>query len=247
LKPAGEEGNTREDAVTEQKWLACTDPQKLLQFLRDKTSDRKVRLFAVACCRHYLYLTRDHRVGEAVDVAERFADGLASGMERSNARKAAQQAAQGRGVTARPDAPKWERRTASLAYYATARQAMEAAWNVPGLAVECLVWRAGGYNACDWEVVKAAEGIFQANLLREILGGPFRPVTLDPAWLAWNDGTVPKLAQAIYGNRAFDRLPVLADALEEAGCTNADLLAHCRGPGPHHRGCWAVDLILAKN
>jgi hypothetical protein len=67
-----------------------------------------------------------------------------------------------------------------------------------------------------------------------------------PVWLCWHGGTIPKLAQAIYDERAFDRLPVLADALEEAGCTDADLLGHLRGPGPHVRGCWALDLLLGK-
>jgi hypothetical protein len=84
-------------------------------------------------------------------------------------------------------------------------------------------------------------------LLRDIFGNPFRPVPADPNWLSWNDGTIPELAQAVYDDRAFDRLPVLADALEEAGCVNADMLAHCRGPGPHVRGCWVVDLLLGKS
>ena len=68
-----------------------------------------------------------------------------------------------------------------------------------------------------------------------------------PSWLSWNDGTIPKLAQAIYDDRAFDRLPILADALEEAGCDNADILNHCRQPGEHVRGCWVVDLLLNKS
>jgi hypothetical protein len=58
-----------------------------------------------------------------------------------------------------------------------------------------------------------------------------------PSWLSWNDGTVVKMAQAIYDDRAFDRLPILADALEDAGCSDADILAHCRSEGPHVRGC----------
>jgi hypothetical protein len=71
-------------------------------------------------------------------------------------------------------------------------------------------------------------------------------VAVGPSWLAWNDGTVVKLAQGIYDDRAFDRLPVLADALEEAGCDDADILDHCRRPGEHVRGCWVVDLLLGK-
>ena len=86
----------------------------------------------------------------------------------------------------------------------------------------------------------------QACLLRDIIGNPFRHSSRTSTWLKWNDGAVPMIAQGIYADRAFDRLPILADALEDAGCDNADILAHCRGPGPHVRGCWVVDLILGK-
>ena len=81
------------------------------------------------------------------------------------------------------------------------------------------------------------------ELLRDIFGNPFRPVVADPAWLT---PTVQAIASAIYADRAFDRLPILADALEEAGCTDADILLHCRRPGEHVRGCWVVDLMLGK-
>jgi hypothetical protein len=87
---------------------------------------------------------------------------------------------------------------------------------------------------------------YQCSLLRDIFGNPFRPVAIDPAWLKWNDATIPRQAQAIYDERRFADLPILADALEEAGCTNADILEHCRGPGPHVRGCWVVDAMLGK-
>jgi hypothetical protein len=97
------------------------------------------------------------------------------------------------------------------------------------------------------EEAERAEWTAQAALLRDIFGLlPFRPVTIAPAWVAWNDATVVKLAQAIYDERAFDRLPVLADSLEEAGCHDPDILAHSRQPGEHVRGCWAVDLLLGK-
>jgi hypothetical protein len=86
----------------------------------------------------------------------------------------------------------------------------------------------------------------EARLLRDIFGNLFRPVAINAAWLAWNDGTVVKMAQSIYDERAFDRLPILADALEEAGCHDPEILGHCRQPGEHVRGCWIVDLILGK-
>ncbi|MGH7174582.1 MAG: hypothetical protein ACRELG_30310 [Gemmataceae bacterium] len=88
----------------------------------------------------------------------------------------------------------------------------------------------------------------RSKLLRDIFGPlPFRPIVLDLAWLAWSDGTVRRLAQAIYDERAFERMPILADALEEAGCADADILNHCRQPSEHVRGCWVVDLILGKS
>ena len=81
------------------------------------------------------------------------------------------------------------------------------------------------------------------GLLHCIVGNPFRPVACDPSW---RTSSTVALADAIYAGRAFDRLPVLADSLEEAGCDHPDVLAHCRGPGPHARGCWVVDMILGK-
>jgi hypothetical protein len=87
----------------------------------------------------------------------------------------------------------------------------------------------------------------QSNVLRDIIGNPFRSATIRPDWLAWNDGTVRRIAQAIYDERAFDRMPILADALEDAGCDNADILNHCRNGGEHVRGCWVVDLVLGRS
>jgi hypothetical protein len=84
----------------------------------------------------------------------------------------------------------------------------------------------------------------QCELLRCVFGNPFRPVALNPSWLT---STVLTLAVGIYAERAFDRLPILADALQDAGCDRADVLDHCRGPGPHVRGCWVVDLVFGKS
>ncbi len=75
---------------------------------------------------------------------------------------------------------------------------------------------------------------------------PFRPTQINPAWLSWRDATASKLAQSIYAERHWDALPVLADALEEGGCTDAALLAHCREKRTHVRGCWVLDLLLGK-
>jgi hypothetical protein len=102
---------------------------------------------------------------------------------------------------------------------------------------------------------KRAEQGRQAVLLRDLFGPlPFRPVPIDPAWLSWDGGLVVRLAEAAYEHRTLPagtldlaRLSVLADALEEAGCTDADILAHCRQPAQHVRGCWVVDALLGKS
>jgi hypothetical protein len=113
-------------------------------------------------------------------------------------------------------------------------------------------WRTTGDidDGPELDQYRAYEGYREAwsqqhiPLLRCIVGNPFRPVVFDPAW---RTETAVALASAIYAERAFDRLPILADALEEAGCDNTDVLAHCRGPGPHARGCWVVDGVLGKS
>jgi hypothetical protein len=84
-------------------------------------------------------------------------------------------------------------------------------------------------------------------LMRCIFGNPFRPATLNPAWLTWHDGLLISMAQQMYDSRDFTDMSILADALEEAGCTNQDILDHCRSGGEHVRGCWVVDLVLGKS
>lgn len=83
----------------------------------------------------------------------------------------------------------------------------------------------------------------QSPILRDIFVNPFRPVTFDPSW---RTVTTISLPTGIHAERAFDRLPILADALEDAGCDAAELLSHCRGVGPHVRGCWGIDMVLGK-
>ncbi|OWK40938.1 hypothetical protein FRUB_04830 [Fimbriiglobus ruber] len=80
-----------------------------------------------------------------------------------------------------------------------------------------------------------------ACLVREIFGNPFRPAVADQIWLSF---TVTALARQIYDSFDFSLMPILADALQDAGCDNEDILAHCRSDGPHVRGCWVVDLLL---
>jgi hypothetical protein len=92
-------------------------------------------------------------------------------------------------------------------------------------------------------ILTGETGLTATTHIRDIFGNPFRPVALDPRWLT---STVLDLARTIYEERVFERLSILADALMDAGCDTGEIINHCRGPGPHVRGCWVVDLLLGK-
>jgi hypothetical protein len=215
--------------MTEQEWLACTDPTPMLEFLRGKISDRKLRLFAVACCRRVWDLLEYDASRRAVEVAERYADGLSGTDElRATVELAAGPA-----------------RTAAGADAWTAARDTAAA--VVDAVYEHASWPPDWAQGLIASQLAKNETGAQAALLRDILGNLFGPlVALDGAVLANRGGAVWQLAAAIYEGRHFKEVSTLADLLEEAGCTGAGLLDHLRGPGPHVRGCWVLDLLLGK-
>ncbi|HEY7309444.1 MAG TPA: hypothetical protein VH643_08815 [Gemmataceae bacterium] len=242
--------------MTEQEWLTCTDTHDMLVFLGDKASDRKLRLVAAACCRRLLALVADLRLQEAVEVVERYADGLTTEADLADVYRKCDNDGH---YESEPVAFYLQ----TTALYLTWHSALQADWdpsirerpaafaakNAPVCSVNtvaALAERDGGKSA--GRAACSPEEAAQATLLREIFSNPFRPQpAVDSCWLSWNDSTIPKLTHAIYEDRGFDRLPILADALEEAGCDNADILNHCRQPGEHVRGCWVVDLLLNKS
>jgi hypothetical protein len=197
--------------MTEADWLTGTDPEPLLEYLRGRASERKLRLFAVGCCRR-VWSAVSPMGQDTVHVAERCADGQAALRELLDAYDDSD-------AGWVEDAHQWAGRVAN---WATAL---------------------GGQAALGGRAERRAG---QADLLREIMGNPFQPAALDPAWLAFSDGLIPKLARAVYEERAFDRLPVVGDALEDAGCADQDVLGHCRSACEHVRGCWVLDLLLGK-
>jgi hypothetical protein len=236
----------------------------MLDFLKGKASDRRLRLFAVACCRRIWHIIvaeeivwhKDEaafwrRCQDAVVLAERFADGEATEHELA-------------AVTAYPRPAMYDADAAMfsaempldpvrVADEAAEATGQEAAGRVyaryfpngysPSPENVTLFQEADEQQEKEHGEAVAVEKQSQADLLGDIFGNPFRPVALDPSWLT---PTVVDLAHQIYDDSAFDRLPALADALEEAGCDHAEIVAHCRGPGPHVRGCWVVDLVLGK-
>jgi len=215
--------------MNEQEWLACTDPEPMLEFLRGKASERKLRLFFCACCRGKHYTICPQGLA-AVTVAEAVADGLVEETLRGET----------------------ERLIQSLI-------SDDGSWSPYSLISWALHRPIGGSYPLDYVMMWAIPSVLQAHLafsdeitsaLSDIFGNPFNPVALEPSWL---NPTVRSLAQAAYDNRNLPagtldnvRLAVLADALEEAGCDNADILNHLRQPGEHVRGCWVLDAILGK-
>jgi hypothetical protein len=218
--------------VDEEAWLNSTDPGPMLEYLGDKADQRKLRSLACAFARRIWPLLCNDRSREAVRVAEAFADGLASAEALTEAsflaHEAWQQAEQA--MDRSEDAP-------MAALLATSSGVDGRAAQTAGFAAQ-----AAAAAGAAWNTEREA----QADLVRCIFGNQFRPAPpLNPAVLQWNDGTVPNRAQAIYYGRAFDRLPCLAHALEEARCADAAILGHCRDKDrPHARGCFVLDLIL---
>jgi hypothetical protein len=223
--------------MTEKEWLKCVFMSGLwielnlrhTHLIAGRKANRRLRLFACACCRRIWELFPDDRCRKAIEVAERHAEGRAAKGEL----KAAQRAMAG--AAHRQDAaPK-------AAMWSVAREAWIGAQEAASYATYAV---SDARRKGDWS--GAREESIQCQMLRDVFGNPFRPVALDPAWLTWNQGTIRQMARAIYDEGRFSDLPILADALEEAGCTNNDLLSHCRRPGEHVRGCWIVDLLLGK-
>jgi hypothetical protein len=197
----------------------------MLEYLRargqitGRANDRKLRLFACGCVRQVWTWLTNEKSRRAIEFAEEYAD---------------------------------KSRREQVVLWGKLREIWDAAGAQNALVLAPLRW-ATEYS--DWTVLTAVAPQSrdqhrgsQAALLRDIFSNPFRPApTFDPAWLTSNGGLAGRMARAIYDKHAFDRMPALADALEEAGCADADILSHCRGPAPHARGCWALDLLLAKS
>jgi hypothetical protein len=246
--------------MTEAEWIACTDPRPMLEFLRGKASDRKLRLFAVACCNRINRLLSNRDSQEAIEFVKRHVEkGVVRRKGRPAIQRAAYKAHAGTYHTGVIGPEGIERAKCLIAATATGAACwalstdpndaarLSSYYSAIAVGWEALVASRPDSYADLPDSCKRPEQIQQAALLRCIFGNPFRSVSIEPAALAWNDGTISKLAQTIYDDRRFEDMPILADALEEAGCNAADILTHCRSEGPHVRGCWAVDLILSKD
>jgi hypothetical protein len=256
--------------MTEDEWLRRGAwPERVLLDLHSawrqgevRLADRKLRLFCCACCRRVETFVGDERVRRVIRVAEDHVDGLATNGDLRAAGDAIEQAWYEHIEAAAATMPAesvWL--SAPVPCLHLVEAAAYAVGRTPGCiltggwcgramqaAMKCrlaILFASSEFGRDEQPVTESELGTHLA-FLHDCLGNPFRPVPLDTAWLAWAGGAVPNLAQAIYAERAFERMPILADALEEAGCTNAEILDHCRGRDGHVRGCWLVDSILAR-
>jgi hypothetical protein len=203
----------------------------MLEVAWNRATDRRLRLVACAAVRRVCRLPGGDQCVWAVEAAERCADGRLSDIERGDAWVAA-------------DRTYWRLRAEVagglplpgevVLAFAYARALLERKGDLLGSAGD--VWMFRGYVMPDPD---------ECDTIRDIFGPlPFRPVPLDPSWLT---STVVALARGIYEERAFDRMLYLADALQDGGCENEEVLEHCRAASPHVRGCWVVDLVLGKS
>jgi hypothetical protein len=228
-------------AMTEHEWLACIDPAAMSRYIDALPESpcliRKSRLAACAFARQVWHLLTDERSRQAILVAEKYAESEAD----LKALRKATDAAYKAGLKKRNTRKNLYRSAADVAYVLHSFRASNYPLYV-ALQVSAQALRAT-QKIANMLDENPQENLHQCNVIRDIFGNPFRPITLNPVWRTSN---VTALAQSIYDDRAFDRLPILADALEDAGCDNADILNHCRQPGEHVRGCWVVDLLLGK-
>jgi hypothetical protein len=232
--------------MTEQEWLECTDPGPILQFLKGKASDRKLRLFVMSCCRRMWHLLSDKRSRSAVERSELFADQQAT------------TTSEWQSVKLEAWSAEYETHGGSDLQRDRAASVVKSAVTYPDPRIDFLILASSISHETAQTVAEGAcfgpaftdERAAHACLVRCVFGNPFCPDFIN---LAWRTSTVLVLAQAAYDNRSLPagsldtaRLAILADTLEEAGCADADILHHCRSEGPHFRGCWVVDLILGK-
>ena len=249
--------------MTEEEWLASSDPLAMCDFARHATahwrrrwvgwvqarrfrmSDRRWRLLELACCERVAACVHFPELDELLPLARRHAAG---GLRPGELAAAVCRVTEWLTAVREHAFFDWPDLHEAEMCYAAALGRLFAAeppgdGNVLQLAARAVA--AAGTEQTRERALRG-EAAAQAILVRDVVGNPFRPEAMDPAWLAALDGAARRLAQEIDAQGSYGELPVLADALEEAGCTSAAILGHCRSGGAHVRGCWVVDEILQE-
>ena len=225
----------------EQEWFLATSFDGVTFWPHIRKQHRKVRLFSLACSRRAINLLADKEFESILDTAELFADQHIDWQLVQEVRKDLGRIHKRIHSECRAPEDFKQYSTGSLVD-ATLKKPSQAirSYRKARFAIAFF----GHPSPEQSRLQYSAEGFIQVALARDIFGNPFRPVTFDPAW---RTADATGIAARMYESRDFSAMPILADALEEAGCTNADVLLHCREPGVHVRGCWVVDLVLGKS
>jgi len=225
-------------SMTENEWVTCPDPERLLDHLQGAVSDRKLRLFAAACARRAWRLFTEWELSDHVLLSEQFADGEVSPQTLEEIRS--RLGARG-GISSRWAAD-------NVVHSVLREKADEAARDASYFSRELVrlsILEMGSSNFDRFkpaaDAARAAEREEQAEVLRDLIGNPFRPAALAADWCT---PKVARLARDMYDQRNFNPMWPLADALRAAGCADAAVLAHCEQSGEHYRGCWLIDAIL---
>jgi len=263
--------------MTETEWLNSIDPIAMIEYLRETLAsedtaarqdyreqfdeasrtghERKFRLFACACCRRIWDRIPEDCNRDAVVAVEDYLAGRLSGSELWTA-LVASSAVEGKsdGSGKRSEQGYWAVKYLGRGFYkmSAAESSLIVASKVLFLTDEQYGWESGvghaSFGRFRWPLpIPAkvdAERATQAALLRCVFGNPIHPIDFNAAWRSPN---VIDIARRVYDDRAFDHMPILADALQDAGCEIDEILNHCRGSGPHIKGCWVVDACLEKS
>jgi hypothetical protein len=239
---------------TEIEWVGCTTPSRMLDALRDRTSDRKLRLFACSCCRRIAHLLSDSRLSDALEATEQFLEGTLSrdALDRAHSRA---RAARDDFRSADNSDDAVAKRAAATAvmmmstpkpqfhFQDEARQTFLMACKATSFQVSAAIQESRTASAYEDHNTLQDELCVHCDLLRDIIGNPFSQSHLRTTWLSER---VVDLAGLIYSESAFDQMRQLGDALEESGCDDTSILRHCREPSVHVRGCWVIDEILGQ-
>jgi hypothetical protein len=218
--------------MTEKQWLTYAIGA-LVAHVRSLGNDRKLRLFNCACSRMLLPWIPNPQVADALDRAEQFADGEIAVSTMRKWHRVVRKALDSSPVHAQPAA---ERKACWVCVFAC--------WpgpEIPSDGWRYFVYHGGAYGGDFEQTIRPR----LVPTLHDIYGNPFRKVKFDTKW---RTDTAVSLARGMYESRDFGAMPILADALQDAGCDNEDVLNHCRDTNqPHVRGCWVVDLVLGKS
>jgi hypothetical protein len=247
--------------MTPEQWLASPNPKAMLEAAQARITPRQARFLHLAFCEQAQPLMKNERVQRGLAFLQKHVE---HGLERRRGRRqhiddtelAVRQTYAG--STQNESVPEQQRRRVQhmLAWLVHCALVCRVGGLIHSseLAAQSVGWTWGMDHVREgvsdeqrrtaWGAAVEQAELAQAEMIREIVGNPFRPVTFEPAW---RTSTVLALAQGIYDERAFDRMPILADALQDAGCEHTDILNHCRDEKAGHiRGCWVVDMVLDK-